>query len=81
MKKKTDSPLAEALTKKAAASGKQRFVLRLYVAGITPQSSRAIQNITQICEDNLRDGMTWRSSISTSSRHWRPASRSSRRRP
>jgi circadian clock protein KaiB len=53
MKKKTDSPLAKALAKKAAASAKQRYVLRLYVAGITPQSSRAIQNITQICEENL----------------------------
>ncbi len=53
MKKKSDTPVAEILAKKAAASAKRHYVLRLYVAGMTPQSSRAIQNITQICEDNL----------------------------
>ena len=30
-----------------------RYVLRLYVTGITPQSTRAIQNIKQICEEHL----------------------------
>ena len=53
MKKKTESSLAVILSQKAAASAKQRYVLRLYVAGMTPQSSRAIQNITQICEESL----------------------------
>jgi circadian clock protein KaiB len=28
-------------------------MLRLYVAGSTPQSSRAITNLKKICEDNL----------------------------
>ncbi len=31
----------------------ERYVLRLYVTGITPKSTRAIQNIKKICEENL----------------------------
>jgi circadian clock protein KaiB len=31
-----------------------KYVLRLYVAGSTPQSSRAITNIKTICEARLR---------------------------
>jgi circadian clock protein KaiB len=36
-----------------AADGKQE--LRLYVAGSTPQSSRAITNLKTICETHLKD--------------------------
>ena len=32
-----------------------RVILRLYVAGSTPQSSRAITNIKTICETHLAD--------------------------
>ncbi len=32
-----------------------KCVLRLYVAGSTPQSSRAIANIKTICETNLKN--------------------------
>lgn len=32
-----------------------KYVLRLYVAGNTPQSSRAIANIKAICETHLKD--------------------------
>jgi circadian clock protein KaiB len=32
-----------------------QFVFRLYVAGSTPQSSRAITNIKKICEAHLKD--------------------------
>jgi len=35
--------------------GTPRYVLRLYVAGISPSSSAAIQAITAICEDHLKD--------------------------
>jgi circadian clock protein KaiB len=31
-----------------------QYHLRLFVAGSTPRSARAIQNIRAICEDNLR---------------------------
>ncbi|HMK66011.1 MAG TPA: circadian clock KaiB family protein [Thermodesulfobacteriota bacterium] len=32
----------------------ERYVLRLYVTGMTPRSSLAIQNIQKICEENLK---------------------------
>jgi circadian clock protein KaiB len=54
MKIKGDASLARALAKKAKESGKKKYVLRLYVAGMNPQSSKAIQNITRICEENLK---------------------------
>ena len=33
---------------------KQRYALRLYVAGMTPRSARAIANIKAICEEHLK---------------------------
>ena len=39
---------------KSAQTGKAKYVLRLYVAGSTPQSSRAITNIKAICETHLK---------------------------
>jgi circadian clock protein KaiB len=40
---------AEAALERAAAQRQtQRYVLRLYVAGLTPRSTRAIQNIRRI---------------------------------
>jgi circadian clock protein KaiB len=41
----------EALTK----TGDGKYVLRLYVAGMSPKSLRAIENIKQICEEHLAD--------------------------
>lgn len=32
----------------------ERYVLRLYVAGMTPRSVRAVTNIRDICEEHLR---------------------------
>ncbi len=32
----------------------ERFVLRLYVAGATPASQRAVENIKQLCEQHLK---------------------------
>ena len=38
----------------AAASGRAgHYILRLYVAGTTPHSTRAIVNIRKICEEHL----------------------------
>ena len=34
-------------------SGETRYVLRLYVTGITPNSLKAIENIKAICRDHL----------------------------
>jgi circadian clock protein KaiB len=39
----------------SAPSHDDRYVLRLYVAGSTPQSSRAITNLKAICETHLKD--------------------------
>ncbi len=33
---------------------KDRYVLRLYVTGMTPRSTRAIQNIKKFCEEHLK---------------------------
>ncbi|MFA6271179.1 MAG: circadian clock KaiB family protein [Candidatus Paceibacterota bacterium] len=38
-----------------AKADKPRYDLRLYVAGMTPRSARAIANIKAICEENLKD--------------------------
>lgn len=38
----------------AAAKSRPRYVLRLYVTGVTPHSSRAIVNIRKICEEHLQ---------------------------
>jgi circadian clock protein KaiB len=40
--------------KKVAAKKKKEYVLRLYVAGLTPRSRTAIENITNICEEYLQ---------------------------
>jgi circadian clock protein KaiB len=37
-----------------AEAGEERYVLRLYVTGITPHSTRAIVNVRRICEEHLQ---------------------------
>ena len=32
----------------------QRYLLRLYITGMTPKSTRAILNIKKFCEENLK---------------------------
>jgi circadian clock protein KaiB len=44
-----------ALTVPALAPENGKQELRLYVAGSTPQSSRAITNLKTICESHLKD--------------------------
>jgi len=48
------SSIARQLEKKTKESAAQKYVLRLYVAGLTNQSRQAIENITRICEENLK---------------------------
>jgi circadian clock protein KaiB len=43
----------EGMEAAAAAKARARYVLRLYITGPTPQSTRAIVNIRKICEDHL----------------------------
>lgn len=44
-----------ALAKAAAGRRGAKYVLRLYVAGMTPRSSAAVRAITKICEEHLKD--------------------------
>ena len=46
--------LREELEKAEVNRGSQHYVLRLYISGITPRSTRAIENIRKICEENLK---------------------------
>lgn len=43
-----------ALEKSRVKPSKPRHGLRLYVAGMTPRSARAIANIKEICEQHLK---------------------------
>jgi circadian clock protein KaiB len=45
---------AEALARAAARQKNARYVLKLYVAGVTPRSAAAIKSVTAICEQHLR---------------------------
>jgi circadian clock protein KaiB len=36
------------------ANGTEQFVLRLYVTGMTPRSTRAIRAVRSLCEEHLR---------------------------
>ena len=47
--KKTTEMLDQSLQKKK----KEKYVLRLYIAGLTPRSQMAIKNIKKICEEHL----------------------------
>jgi circadian clock protein KaiB len=46
--------LLAAFEKAASSELRPKYVLQLYVAGATPQSSRALTNIKDICEQHLR---------------------------
>jgi len=53
MRKKTIDSGKGALEKKLGSVGKEQYVLKLYVTGLTPASTRAITNIKKICEEHL----------------------------
>ena len=42
------------LERAARAQRVQQFLLRLYITGTTPASSRAVERVRQICDDHLR---------------------------
>lgn len=46
----------KAQLERAAANRKQeKYILILYISGATPRSTRAIENIRQLCEEYLKD--------------------------
>ena len=52
VKKRTRSD-KEVLEAAAHDAARQKYVLRLYVAGMTPRSQEAIRTVTAICEEHL----------------------------
>ncbi len=44
---------AEALEKAPAGRDSEAYILRLYVTGLTPRSTLAIDNVRKICEEHL----------------------------
>ena len=54
--KKASQRLAEnhAMEAAVAARSKATYVLRLYITGVTEQSTRAVVNIRKICEEHLK---------------------------
>jgi circadian clock protein KaiB len=53
MVKSKSEQQAEKFEKKLGKPKKEKYVLRLYVTGMTPKSTRAISNIKKICEEHL----------------------------
>jgi len=47
------APSAQEFERAIAQSPDARFVLRLYVSGMTPRSRQAIDNICQLCQEHL----------------------------
>ena len=43
----------KAFEQSSAAQQEKRYILRLYITGMTPQSMRAIANVKKICEEHL----------------------------
>ena len=55
MKQKKPKDSAAEFERELRKTGKEKYVLRLYVAGMTTKSKQAIQNIKQICDEHLKD--------------------------
>jgi circadian clock protein KaiB len=53
MSKKRFQTAVEALEAASREIRDQHYILRLYVAGLTPRSQEAIRTVTTICEEHL----------------------------
>jgi circadian clock protein KaiB len=53
-KKSADPTDLEVMEAAAATHAQENYVLRLYITGTTPASTRAIVNIRKICEEHLQ---------------------------
>ncbi len=45
---------AQTLEKASPEKNKKKYVLKLYITGATPRSTKAIMNIREICEEHLK---------------------------
>ena len=55
MKQKKLKDSTTEFERKLRKTGKEKYLLRLYIAGMTTKSKRAIQSVKQICEEHLKD--------------------------
>ncbi len=55
MKEKKGGVSSARYEKKIKKSEEQQYILRLYIAGMTPKSKRAILNIKKLCDGHLKD--------------------------
>lgn len=46
--------VTEEFEKALREEGNEKYILRLYVTGMTPKSIKAIENVRKICEENLK---------------------------
>jgi circadian clock protein KaiB len=44
----------KALEKAVIDRGSQKYILHLYISGLTPRSTRAVENLHKICEEHLK---------------------------
>ncbi len=54
MKKSSPSKTVRAFEAALGEPSTEKYVLRLYITGVTPRSTLAIQNIRTICEEHLK---------------------------
>jgi circadian clock protein KaiB len=54
MTRKVPTDSVKEFEKAVEQLGKGRYTLRLYVAGTTPQSVKAITNLKRVCEEHLK---------------------------
>jgi circadian clock protein KaiB len=54
MKKAKPKDSLKVFERASRKADKKKYVLRLYVTGMTEKSTQAIENIRQICEDHLK---------------------------
>ena len=55
MPRKTFTTNEKDFEKALQETGQAKHLLRLYIAGLTPRSTKAIANVKQICEEYLKD--------------------------
>ena len=53
MERKRGKTSSEEFEKAAATQDRAEYVLRLYVTGMTPKSTRALANVQKLCEKHL----------------------------
>jgi circadian clock protein KaiB len=52
--KRTSESIAADLEQASRQRSAGRYVLRLYITGMTPRSIRAVENVRTICDEHLR---------------------------